>query len=177
MRIYRRVIWSHVVWVQVHLKATPALRKWLQRFDRLLWSISADAPAPDVATQALGIASIARDSKEAALRCAAAAAAAEDARRTAEAAAEHAKQAQQATAATVRELLLAKRAEVEAEQLIRQQVCSCAALWLMKLSAVAEFLSQVCVVLAPVQEEACSSGVQGYVTVTSSRLLRLHVIA
>lgn len=113
--------------LKVHLEATPALRKWLQRFDRLLWSISADAPAPDVATQALGIAAIARDSKEAALRCVAAAAAAEAAQRTAQEAAVHAKQAQQATAATVRELLLAKRAEVEAEQLIRQRVCSCSA--------------------------------------------------
>lgn len=108
----------------MHLEATPALRGWLQRFDRLLWSISADAPPPEVATQVLGIAGTARDSKDAALRCVAAAAAAEAAQQTAEAAAEHAKQAQHATAATVRELLLAKRAEVEAEQLIRQRVCS-----------------------------------------------------
>lgn len=108
--------------MKVHLQATPPLRKWLQRFDRLLWTISADAPPPDVAKQALAIADIARDSKDAALRCVAAAASADAARKTAELAAEHAKKARQATVATVRELLVAKRAEVEAEQLVRQQV-------------------------------------------------------
>ena len=109
----------------MHLQATPPLRKWLQRFDRLLWTISADASPPDVAKQALAIAEIARDSKDAALRCIAAAASADAARKTAELAAEHAKQAQQASLATVRELFVAKRAEVEAEQLVRQQVyCS-----------------------------------------------------
>jgi hypothetical protein len=104
----------------------PALREWFQRFDRLFWSISADAPPADVAAEALGIAAIARESKDAAGRCVAAAAAAEAAQHTAERAVEHAKEAHRATTATVKELLLAKRAELEAEQLIRLRVCKSA---------------------------------------------------
>lgn len=106
--------------MQVHVDTAPGLRTWLRRFDRLVWMVSADVPPEDVLAEVQTIAATAQEGKEAAAQCAAAALATQAARATAEVAQARAQEAMQAASAAARELLLAKRAEVEAEALVRK---------------------------------------------------------
>lgn len=106
--------------LQVHVDTAPGLRAWLRRFDRLVWMVSAEVSPEELLAEVQTIAATAQEGKAAAAQCSAAALAAQTARATAEVAQAQAKQAMQAASAAARELLLAKRAEVEAEALVRK---------------------------------------------------------
>eukprot|EP00892_Ulva_mutabilis_P002600 jgi/Ulvmu1/12340/UM089_0024.1 len=106
--------------LQVHVDTAPGLRAWLRRFDRLVWMVSADVAPDKLLAEVRTIAASAQEGKAAAAQCAAAARAAQGARETAEGAQARAQEAMQAASAAARELLLAKRAEVEAEALVRK---------------------------------------------------------
>lgn len=82
--------------------------------------VCADVPPEDLLAEVQTIAATAQEGKEAAAQSAAAALAAQAARATAEEAQARAAEAMHAASAAARELLLAKRAEVEAEALVRK---------------------------------------------------------
>jgi len=85
-----------------------------------VWMVSAEVSPEELLAEVQTIAATAQEGKAAAAQCSAAALAAQTARATAEVAQAQAKQAMQAASAAARELLLAKRAEVEAEALVRK---------------------------------------------------------
>ena len=102
-----------------HQQTGPALYAWLRRFEKLAHSVDGAATVPELTERVLAIAKTLADCKAAAAQCVKAAEAANAARTGAEAAAVSAEQARGAAAAVARELLLAKKAELEAKQLLQ----------------------------------------------------------
>jgi hypothetical protein len=106
--------------MKVHLETAPELHAWFCHFRKLVHSVDSAVPIGELTERVLAITKTIEDCQIASQQCRAAADAAQQARAGAEAAARSAKAASVAAAAAARELLLAKRAELEAAQLLRK---------------------------------------------------------
>jgi hypothetical protein len=104
--------------MEAYLEAAPQLMKWFGRFQTLTHCIDSDRPLSELTEHVLAIAKTVEDCKAGAKKCQEAAAAASSAQNSAQAASACAQAAAAAAAHAAEELLLAKKAELEAQRVL-----------------------------------------------------------